>query len=327
MRYHVMKVQNLSPLFRGLRLSGKQWLDRQAPGFTGTLRLLGPEAGAITPVLRDRTGAVIECAWQHPDPPDPGDLAILRQPPENRLLLQGRFEFPEVGPLEIVDSTTDTILATLTPGIAFPDHIFDLLEETRLSGFAPLGFANFVETGTLFGHTTLHASYWFDHVTTIELSEVLHAQALKHLAHRPNVTCLQGNSAERLPEVIAGLEGASFFFLDAHWSGDNSVDWGASNFKGYPAETARIEDPSLPEGERQVPLLSELRAIAEGHTGAALVLIDDWQTPGLKDANFAGEDWSHIDPARLIDWMAAHPRTHAHFRASWNRYVWQLDPA
>ena len=249
------------------------------------------------------------------------------------------FEFPGARPVRLIDRRDGTELAVLEPQIVYPEFVFALLQEMQARGFPTAGsdggsgggpdsgFTNFIETGTLFGHTTLHASYWFDRVFTIELSQDLHAQAQRHLAHRRNVTCLQGNSGDRLPEVIAQLKGPSMFFLDAHWSGDNSVDWENSKFGGYPVETARLDDPTLSEGERQVPLLHELEAIAADHTDAAMVLIDDWQNPGLKGASFVGEDWSHIDPDRLVAWMAGHARTADHFQASWNRYVWLLNPA
>lgn len=327
MRFHVISQIIRSPLLRRVRWSGTGFLDREAPRKTATLWLLGDGAAAVRPVLRDRRGAVVPSSWAEPAQPDPADAPLLRQPAEKRQLLEAAFDFPEAGSLMLEDGATGTLLAQFTPEVRSPLHIFGLLQETQLSGFAPGGYANFVETGTLFGHTTLHASYWFDRVTTIELSEALHAQAVRTTAHRPNVTCLHGNSGDRLPEVIAGLRGPTFFFLDAHWSGDNTVDWDNSTWRGYPVETARIDDPALSSSEQQVPLLSELRAIVEGHPDKALVLIDDWQTPGMKDANFAGEDWSHIDPEALIGWMAAHPRTHDHFPAGWNRYVWLVNAA
>lgn len=157
--------------------------------------------------------------------------------------------------MQVVDAVTGDPLMRLVPEILFPGHVFALMEEARTGfvpgGFAPDGFDTFIETGTLFGHTTLHASHWARRAVTIELSRELHAQAVAHLAHRGNVTCLQGNSADRLPGVIADHPGTAFYFLDAHWSGDADTAWDGSRFAGYPVDTARIDDPTLSEGERR----------------------------------------------------------------------------
>lgn len=285
---------------------------------------MGDGAGAVVPAIADREGNPIPFTLE-PAVPTDEDKRLLKQSEDRRQLVQINFTFDGVQPVEIIDSRDGSKLAILSPRIAYPEWLFELLEETRDIGFAPVGFTNFVETGTLFGHTLLHASYWFEKAYSIELSKDLHAQAVKHMAHRKNVTCVQGNSGERLPDVIAELSGPSVFFLDAHWRGDSTVDWENSKFGGYPVETARIDDPNLSEGERQVPLLSELRHVVEGHKDAAMVIIDDWQAPYLDGGNFVGEDWSHIDPDKLISWIDEHPRTQRRFLPTYNRLVWLIN--
>ncbi len=325
MRYYQIKIQGRTPMFRGFRLE-KRWLDRTQPENTGVLRLMGVGSAEVTPDLVDRAGIPIPCTVE-PAIPIAEDGPLMKQPEDRRQLIQISFTFPDAQPLTVIDTRDGSALVAVEPYIDHPDFLFALMNEAREAGFAPDGFINFVETGTLFGHTILHASYWVENAFTIELSKDLHAQAQHNLAHRSNVTCIQGNSGVQLPHVIAGLAGPTLFFLDAHWSGDSSVDWENSKFGGYPVATARIDDASLSEGERQVPLLQELEHIAENHAAAAMIVIDDWQTPGLKGANFVGEDWSHINPGKLIDWMDRHPRTFNHFQPSWNRYVWMLKSA
>src|SRR2546421_5711071 len=102
------------------------------------------------------------------------------------------------------------------------------------------GLRTLVETGTLFGDTILATRRHFDRVYSIELSPELHANAKRRLRRFRNVTLLQGDSAEVLPELLEDLEEPCLFWLDAHYSGGVSA-----------------------RGERDSPLRAELAAIAE----------------------------------------------------------------
>lgn len=303
----------------------RAWLDRADPVCHLTLLLLGP--GGATAGLRffDRDGAVLPHEILPGAEVPPGLPDFAQAPAGQRQLVRLALRFPPAGPVTLRRVPEDRLLLTLTPEIVYPQALFELMRECR-DRLCPEGFANFVETGTLLGHTTLHASYWFPRVWTIELSEALHREACAALQDRTNVTCLQGNSAAVLPGLVPRLEGASLFFLDAHWSGDDTVDWQSSLFEGYPVETARIDDPSLPEAERQVPLLSELHTITAMHRGPAVILIDDWGSIGQTDHGFRGEDWSTLDAAGLLAQIAGHPRTRFHFRADHHRYLWAIGP-
>ncbi len=324
MRYYVIAQTRRSDLLRWFHFPDRRaWLDLETPQCVLQLQFLGDGAGALQVGVVDRDGVPLPCTTRTPDTVPPGRSGFPGQPPERRQFVEVAFEFPDPRPVTLVDTVTEVPLLTLTPELVFPNHVFALMEEAR-TGFAPDGFSNFIETGTLFGHTTLFASYWVDRAITIELSQELHAQATRHLAHRPNVTCLQGNSADRLPGVIADLAGPSFFFLDAHWSGDKDTDWEVSRFAGYPVDTARIDETALPEADRQVPLARELEQVVDGHAAPALILIDDWGGVGQRDFGFKGEDWSNLDAQALCRWMQDHPRTHAHFQSDPNRYVWMI---
>jgi hypothetical protein len=110
---------------------------------------------------------------------------------------------------------------------------------------------NFVETGTYNGETAAWAGERFERVVTVELSPELHAQAELRLAAHASVEARLGRSRDVLAEVVPGLQGPALFWLDAHWSGDQT------------------------SGERdQCPLLDEL-AIVRRHANAQYVLIDD----------------------------------------------------
>ncbi len=81
------------------------------------------------------------------------------------------------------------------------------------------GLREFVETGTHMGETAAWASGFFDHVFTVENSEVLYRETSKRLAGMRNMTFLHGSSPDVLPEVLSALRGPAVFWLDAHWCG------------------------------------------------------------------------------------------------------------
>ena len=324
MRYYMINTTRAGTLMRWFQFDKRRpWLDLENPDCTLTLQLVGEAAAHASLQLRDRAGSPLPYDILPDAQVPPGLPDFAQVPAPRRQLLRIHFRFPGAEPLYLHDARDGALLLTLDPVIRYPAFLFGLLQECQ-ARFCPEGFENFVETGTLMAHTTLHASYWFPKVWTIELSADLHAQAQISLAARPNVSCLLGNSGDVLPDLAASLRGPSFFFLDAHWSGDESTDWDASRFSGYPVATARIADPQLSEVERQVPLMAELTALAERHAGKAVVLIDDWGSIGRSNFGFAGEDWGSLDAEEIRAWIASHPRTQFHFRADHHRYLWAM---
>jgi hypothetical protein len=182
------------------------------------------------------------------------------------------------------------------------------LNLAKLAPLAPLGLGAIAfETGTFLGRGARFLAGHFPKVVTIELSEELHREAAVNLAAFGNVECLQGNSAEVLARILPSFppDQTAFFFLDAHWSGDRSVDWERSGWKGYRRDTAHLGRGISPSGPEQCPLLEELTAIRNLWAGPAHLLIDDMKNipaegPGKKSFAFAGEDWSHLSRSSLI---------------------------
>lgn len=184
----------------------------------------------------------------------------------------------------------------------------DLKKIAAAAGTASLGTVA-IETGTCRGNGTRALARAFPRVITIELSESLHRESRARLGAEGlhNIEFLLGNSATLLPEVLASLpeSEAVFFFLDAHWSGDASVNWAAARWKGYGFATAHLgsaEGP--PSGPEQCPLAEEFLAITQHCRGPAFVLVDDAKNlpadgPGAKDLEFPGEDWSHLSRQAL----------------------------
>ena len=150
-----------------------------------------------------------------------------------------------------------------------------------------------VETGTNLGYNTEIITRLFPEVYTIEIQRELYERAEKSF----DATCILGDSATELPKVIAQLDRPTVFFLDAHWSGDATTDWGP-HFSGYGVDTGM--------GADQVPLLEEISAIVDLFPYRCAVYVDDMDKfdetgQGLKDKGFKGEDWSKV---HLRDIMA-----------------------
>ena len=172
----------------------------------------------------------------------------------------------------------------------------------------PLG-ALAIETGTCRGNGARLLARSFERVVTIELSPTLHERANERfrkegLAH---VKALCGNSAELIPSVVSGIPASEtiFFYLDAHWSGDRTVDWSQNRWKGYGLDTAHLGGGPRPTGPQQVPLLEELIAINAHCRARAVILIDDMdkvpmEGQGGVNMGFPGEDWSHISRDKVL---------------------------
>lgn len=173
-----------------------------------------------------------------------------------------------------------------------------------------------VETGTFIGTTTFEFAKFFKQVHTIELDQGLFNQASKFLyTNTKNVSCYHGDSANVLKtQLINKLNKKHekvFFYLDAHWSGDDSVDWQNSEWKGVSSwargrNTAHRGTGDNPTSQEQNPLEDEIMHIYNLFKGECTIAIDDWDKigdngVGLRNKSFAGEDWSHINYKKIIN--------------------------
>jgi hypothetical protein len=175
----------------------------------------------------------------------------------------------------------------------------------RLEDF-PLG----VETGTNLGISTELMRGAFERVYTVEIEPELHAAASRRFAEAPDVECLLGDSVVQLEALLPRLGAPALFFLDAHWSGDASVNWEASRFKGYGVPTGHRGAPGAPPApEEQVPLAQEVELIAARFPHRCAVYVDDMDKfgaddKGLKDVGFVGEDWTHLDFGSILQLLS-----------------------
>jgi len=175
-------------------------------------------------------------------------------------------------------------------------------------------FNTVIETGTCLGYSTERFCYYFNNVHTIDIQESLYLKAKEKFSTNPKVHCYLGDSPAVIRDLATTITDPVLFFLDAHWSGDNSVNWEASNWKGYYSDLrnyntniGRIETGCRGKdksSENQNPICEELQIIMDNYKQEVIIYIDDMDKfdnsgNGTKDQGFAGEDWSHLTVSKL----------------------------
>ena len=80
------------------------------------------------------------------------------------------------------------------------------------------GTRQFVETGTYMGWTVEAVRGSFQRVLSIELEPTLAKNAQEKFAADPGITILQGDSAERIADILSDLREPALFWLDGHYS-------------------------------------------------------------------------------------------------------------
>lgn len=117
----------------------------------------------------------------------------------------------------------------------------------------------FIETGTCSGQTALNASQFFKHVHTVELSQVLYKECKKNVAIAQNVHLYCDQSPSFIKKVVPQCNGTIIFWLDAHYSGGNTV---MSNENGNDCHAITA-------------IREELATIAQSGVKDCVILIDD----------------------------------------------------
>lgn len=135
------------------------------------------------------------------------------------------------------------------------------------------GLEFFVETGTANGDTIAALMPRFKHLYTIEVGKA-QWQAARDRFRGRHVTCIHGDSAEKISLVLAELgDKPALFWLDGHFCGGDRAD-------------------------KDTPIVEEMAAIfASGIPH--VVLIDDARLfEGM--SHYGEHDWPHIDQIRVM---------------------------
>jgi len=110
----------------------------------------------------------------------------------------------------------------------------------------------FIETGTYLGTTTASVKKNFSKIYTIELDEKLYKRAKYKFRKNRNIIVLKGNSAKVLPKILTKINTPCLFWLDAHYSKGITV-----------------------KGDKETPIVDELRSILKHKIKNHVILIDD----------------------------------------------------
>jgi hypothetical protein len=122
----------------------------------------------------------------------------------------------------------------------------------------------FVETGTYHGEGILYAlQAGFKNIRSVELFDKLYHMCLEKFKNFPNVKLYQGNSSEKLWEMIANINEPITFWLDAHYS-----------------------DSSTAKGPEFSPIIKELEVIKRHPINTHTILIDDIRDMGTMHFDF-----------------------------------------
>jgi hypothetical protein len=114
------------------------------------------------------------------------------------------------------------------------------------------GLNTFVETGTYLGDTIWSLKDLFEQIYSVELSEELYRRAKKRFSGYSNIHLLQGDSSEKLFDVVRQLRTPALFWLDGHYSGGITA-----------------------KGEKVCPIYDELEAVFSSIIKGHVIVIDD----------------------------------------------------
>ncbi len=148
------------------------------------------------------------------------------------------------------------------------------------------GIRNLVETGTFRGDMIAAMLGRFETIYSIELSEEFHRAACERFATQPHVRLVQGDSGEKLAEVVEQLDGPALFWLDGHYSGGNTAQaeidtpiFGelATLFAQQPLRhVILIDDARLFGSDPGYPTIEQLQKFVSQHApGAGFVVAND----------------------------------------------------
>jgi hypothetical protein len=118
----------------------------------------------------------------------------------------------------------------------------------------------FIETGTYMGDTVEYMKNQFSKVFSIELSQELAEKAQQRFSGEPTISIVQGDSATQLGNILQSVNSPCLLWLDGHYS---SEFWAGDKY----VVTAK--------GEKETPILEELRQVANHSIKNHVILIDD----------------------------------------------------
>lgn len=127
------------------------------------------------------------------------------------------------------------------------------------------GYRTFIETGTWYGEMVDGVKDFFDHIYSIELGKDLYDNCCAKFGLFPHIHLYHGDSGKVLPEILKYINESCVFWLDAHYSGGDTV-----------------------RGDVETPIRQEMEAIMAHPIKNHCVLVDDVRC-------FVGTDYPTIE--------------------------------
>ena len=109
-----------------------------------------------------------------------------------------------------------------------------------------------IETGTFLGDMLYAMRRRFDRLISIELSSELTERARVRFRKYPQIQIVNGDSGEKLKEILQGISQRTLFWLDGHYSGGITA-----------------------KGKLDTPIYSELQIVFDHPVKDHVILIDD----------------------------------------------------
>lgn len=147
------------------------------------------------------------------------------------------------------------------------------------------GLDTLIETGTYLGAMIKSTRDIFRTIISIELDPHLYERARHKLSEPGHITILNGDSAEVLPRILAGIRSPCLFWLDAHHSGmltacgklESPVSLELECILSHPVgeHVVLIDDAHAFVGRGGYPTLDELQAMVATYRPAWLMDVAD----------------------------------------------------
>jgi hypothetical protein len=109
-----------------------------------------------------------------------------------------------------------------------------------------------VETGTFEGDMVKATLTCFKQIFSIELDQYLFERAVRRFKRNPEVKIVQGDSGEKLREILSAVNSRCIFWLDGHYSAGATA-----------------------KGELETPIVKEIQHIFNHQIKDHVILIDD----------------------------------------------------
>lgn len=136
-----------------------------------------------------------------------------------------------------------------------------------------------VETGTNFAHMIYVQKNFFREIYSIELDSWKAESARRKFAGRRNIHIIEGDSAEALPKLLAGIREPCLFWLDGHdFDVSTPVNRELDALFRHPVKdhVILIDDANWFDGRGQYPTLDELRErVARDYPGHMVEVKDE----------------------------------------------------